>query len=144
MDSKCRIRVYRSLQKWLRKQFGFVSFELDLVTSKIFRYCNNNGAIASAMEPQSHQRSKHILRRCRMIKVIISVKWCESKKNATDDNVAEPLIRCYARAKFKHHLESMGIRYMGDWLLVKWEIVGDMSWSISFIKLKFTYANLIQ
>ena len=66
------------------------------------------------MEPQSHQRSKHILRRCRMIKVIISAKGCESTENATDDNVAEPHTRCSPRAKFKLHLESMGIRYTGD------------------------------
>ena len=43
-----------------------------------------------------------------------------------DDNVADPLTMVVAQNKFKHHLESMGIRYMGDWLLVKWEIVRDM------------------
>ena len=33
----------------LRKQFGFTSFELEVVTSinvPIFRYCDKNGAIA--------------------------------------------------------------------------------------------------
>ena len=45
------------------------------------------------MKPQSHQRSKHILRRCKMIKVIISAKGCESIKSATDDNVVDPLTR---------------------------------------------------
>ncbi len=82
----------------------------------IFRYCDNNGAIASAMEPQSHQRSKHILKRCKMINVIISAKGCENIKSATDDNVANPLTKVLSQIKFEHHLESMGIRYMCDWL----------------------------
>ena len=68
------------------------------------------------MEPESHQRSKHILKCCRIIKVITSTKRCENIKSATDDNVAHLLTRCSPRAKFEHHLESMGIRYMGDWL----------------------------
>ena len=50
------------------------------------------------MEPRSYQRSKHALRHYRMIKVIISAKWCESIKSATDDNVADPLTRCSPRA----------------------------------------------
>ena len=50
----------------------------------------------------------------------------------TDDNVADPLIKVLPQNKFEHHIESMGIRYMGDWLLVKWEIVGDMPWSYSY------------
>ena len=62
------------------------------------------------MEPRSHQRSKHILKRCRMIKVIISAKGCESIKSAIDDNVADPLTKVLAQNKFEHHLESMGIR----------------------------------
>ena len=33
MDYKCRIRVYHSFLKRQRKQFGFASFELEMVTS---------------------------------------------------------------------------------------------------------------
>ena len=44
----------------------------------------------------------------------------------TDDNVADPLTKVPPQKSFKHHLESMGIRYIDDWLLVKWEIVGYM------------------
>ena len=45
---------------WIRK---FIA-ELDVVpsiASPIDLYCDNNGAIAQAKEPHSHQRSKHIL-----------------------------------------------------------------------------------
>ena len=33
--------------------------------------CDNNGAIAQAKEPRSHQKSKHILRRFQLIREII-------------------------------------------------------------------------
>ena len=47
---------------WLKKFIG----ELGVVPSianPIALYCDNNGAIAQAKEPRSHQRSKHILRK---------------------------------------------------------------------------------
>ena len=47
---------------WIRK---FI-IELGMVPSivnPVPLYCDNNGAIAQAKEPRSHQRSKHILRR---------------------------------------------------------------------------------
>ncbi|KAK8593022.1 hypothetical protein V6N12_045111 [Hibiscus sabdariffa] len=51
---------------WIKK---FIS-ELGVVPSisdAIELYCDNNGAIAQAKEPRSHQRSKHILRRFHLI-----------------------------------------------------------------------------
>ncbi|WP_248786429.1 Ty1/Copia family ribonuclease HI, partial [Escherichia coli] len=50
---------------WIKK---FIT-ELGVVpsiTDSIELYCDNNGAIAQAKEPQSHQRSKHILRRSQL------------------------------------------------------------------------------
>ncbi|KAK2429799.1 secreted RxLR effector protein [Trifolium repens] len=55
---------------WIKK---FMS-ELEVVPSivdPISLYCDNNGAIAQAKEPRSHQRSKHILRRFHLIREII-------------------------------------------------------------------------
>ena len=43
------------------------------------------------------------------------VMW-KIERVPTDDNVADPFIKVLAQNKFEHHLESMGIRYMGDWL----------------------------
>jgi hypothetical protein len=51
---------------WIKK---FVS-ELGVVpscSSPIDLYCDNNGAIAQAKEPRSHQKSKHILQRYHLI-----------------------------------------------------------------------------
>ena len=41
------------------------------ITNPVDVYCDNNGAIAQAKEPRSHQRSKHILRRFHLFCEII-------------------------------------------------------------------------
>ena len=56
-------------------------------------FCDNNGAIAQAKEPRSHQRSKHILRRFHLIQEIVDrgdVKIC---RVSTNDNIADPLTK---------------------------------------------------
>ncbi|PKI58759.1 hypothetical protein CRG98_020844 [Punica granatum] len=55
---------------WIKK---FV-IELAVVPSiadPVELYCDNNGDIAQAKEPRSHQRSKHILRRFHLIREIV-------------------------------------------------------------------------
>ena len=55
---------------WIKK---FVS-KLEVVPSiadPVELYCDNNGAIAQAKEPRSHQRSKHILGRFHLIREIV-------------------------------------------------------------------------
>ncbi|KAI5419048.1 hypothetical protein KIW84_043303 [Lathyrus oleraceus] len=77
---------------WIKK---FIS-ELDIVPSivdPIGLYYDNNGAIAQAKKPRSHQRSKHILRRYHLIREIIDrgdVKIC---RVPTLDNIADPLTK---------------------------------------------------
>ena len=99
---------------WIKK---FVS-DLEVfpsITNPIELYCDNNGAIAQAKEPRSHQRSKHILKHFHVIREIIArgdVKIC---RVSTDDNVADPLTKSLAQAKHDGHVRSMGIRYMLDW-----------------------------
>ncbi|KAK2389954.1 secreted RxLR effector protein [Trifolium repens] len=100
---------------WIKK---FIS-ELEVVPSiadPISLYCDNNGAIAQAKEPRSHQRSKHILRRFHLIREIIDrgdVKIC---KVPTLDNIADPLTKPLAQLKHDGHTRSMGIKVMPDWL----------------------------
>ena len=75
---------------WIKK---FIS-ELGIVPSivdPIGLYCDNNGSLAQAKEPRSHQRSKHILRRYHLIREIIDkgdVKIC---RVPTLDNIADPI-----------------------------------------------------
>ncbi|KAG8651962.1 hypothetical protein MANES_06G038601v8 [Manihot esculenta] len=98
---------------WLKE---FIS-ELGMVSSiakPMDLYCDNNGAIAQAKEPRSHQRSKHILRRYHLIREIIDrgdIKIC---KVDTNDNIANPLTKPLSQVKHDQHTRSMGIRYLYD------------------------------
>ena len=99
---------------WIKK---FI-IELGVVPSisnPIDLFCDNNGAIAQAKEPRSHQRSKHILRRFHLIQEIIDkgdVKIC---KVSTNDKVADPLTKPLPQEKHESHIRSRGITYMSDW-----------------------------
>ncbi|KAI5415287.1 hypothetical protein KIW84_040652 [Lathyrus oleraceus] len=96
----------------------FIS-ELGIVPSivdPIGLYYDNNGAIAQAKEPRSHQRSKHILRRYHLIREIIDKRDVKICRVPTLDNIADPLIKPLAQQKHDDHTRSMGIRGMPDWL----------------------------
>ena len=93
--------------------------ELEVVPSiiePITVYYDNNRAIAQAKELRSHQRSKHVLRHYHLIREIIARNDVKIEIVPTDDNVVDPVTKVLAQNKFENHLESMGIRYMGDWL----------------------------
>ena len=107
---------------WIKK---FVT-ELGVVPSivdPVLLYCNNNGAIAQANELRSHQRSKHVLRRYHVIREIIVRDDIKIEQVSTENNVVDPLTKALLQQKHDGHVESLGIRYMDDWLQQKWEIV---------------------
>ena len=99
---------------WIKKfvtELGVVPSILDLVNL----FCDNNGVIAQAKEPQSHQKSKHMLRRFHLIREIVKrgdVKIC---KIPTDDNVADPLNKALVQAKHDRHVMSLRLRVMPNW-----------------------------
>ena len=86
------------------------------IVDPILVYCDNNGAVAQAKEPRSHQKSKHVLRRYHLIREIISRKDVKIERVPTDQNIADPLTKALHQGKFDQHVNAMGIRYMGDWL----------------------------
>ena len=99
---------------WI-KNFIFILGVVPSITNPLDVYCDNNGAIAQAKEPRSHQRSKHILRRFHLIREIIErgdVKICRVH---TDNNVADPLTKPLPQSKHDSHTRSIGIRFMPDW-----------------------------
>ncbi|KAK8525324.1 hypothetical protein V6N12_014019 [Hibiscus sabdariffa] len=97
-----------------RSQSGFVLMEV-LISDAIGLYYDNNGAIAQAKEPRSHQRSKHILRRFHLIREIIDRGDVEICKVHTDDNIVDPLTKPLTQQKHDRHTESLDIRYVSDW-----------------------------
>ena len=99
---------------WIRK---FIQ-ELEVVPSiesPITIYCDNNGAIANAVEPRAHQRTKHIARKYHLIRDIIQRGDVAITKIASANNVADPLTKALSQKVFEKHLEAMGIKYMYDW-----------------------------
>ncbi|XP_057788404.1 secreted RxLR effector protein 161-like [Salvia miltiorrhiza] len=99
---------------WIRnfiQELGVVPSVVDPVPI----YCDNNGAIAQAKEPRSHQRSKHIMRRYHLIREIIGRGDVVVERVASAENVADPLTKPLSQKVFEGHLEKMGLRYAGDW-----------------------------
>ena len=99
---------------WI-KNFVFRLSVVPSITNPVDVYCDNNGAIAQAKEPISHQQSKHILRRFHLIREIIErgdVKICRVH---TDDNVVDPLTKPLPQSKHDSHTRTIGIQFRLDW-----------------------------
>ena len=99
---------------WIRK---FI-LELEVVLfieSPITIYCDNSGAIANAVEPRAHQRTKHIAHKYHLIHDIIQRGDVAITKIASANNVTDPLTKALSQKAFEKHLEAMGIKYMYDW-----------------------------
>ena len=77
-------------------------------------YCDNNGAIAQAKEPRSHQKSKHILRRFHLIREIIARGDLQIARVSTNENIADPLTKVLSQKMHERHFEKMGLRHKGD------------------------------
>ncbi|KAK8640999.1 hypothetical protein V6N13_008750 [Hibiscus sabdariffa] len=99
---------------WIKK-FIIGLGVIPSISDAVDLYCGNNGAIAQAKEPRSHQRSKHILRRFHLIREIIDRGDMEICKVHMDDNIADPLTKPLAQQKHDRHTKSLGIRYVSDW-----------------------------
>lgn len=100
---------------WIKK---FIT-ELGVMPSilrPIELLCDNNGAIAQAREPRSHQRSKHILRRFHLIREIIDRGDVQVRRVPTEDNIADPLTKLLSVKHQDRHVRGMGIRYIRDWI----------------------------
>ena len=77
---------------WIKKfivELGVVPSIVDLIPL----YCDNNGAIAQAKEPRSHQRSKHVFRTYLLVREIIGRHDVIIEKISTDQNIVDPLTK---------------------------------------------------
>ena len=100
---------------WIRKFITELGV-MPSVSRPIELLCDNNGAIAQAREPRSHQRSKHILRRFHLIKDIINRGDVEVSRMPPADNIADPLTKLLSIKHHDRHVRGMGIRHMKDWI----------------------------
>ncbi|KAL0433125.1 UNVERIFIED_CONTAM: Retrovirus-related Pol polyprotein from transposon TNT 1-94 [Sesamum latifolium] len=100
---------------WIKKYIQ----ELGVVPSiaeTVVIFCDNNGAIAQAKEPRSHHHSKHILRRCHLLREMVSRDDCRMDRVSSAENTANPLTKPMSQIAHTQHLDKMGLRSMGDWL----------------------------
>ncbi len=96
--------------------FG-LSQELSVVPSivnPVTLYCDNNGAIAQAKEPRSHQRSKHVLRRFHLIREIIATEDVKIGRVPTEDNIVDPLTKVISQKKHDGHVLSFGLKVLNE------------------------------
>ncbi|KAK9018712.1 hypothetical protein V6N11_033759 [Hibiscus sabdariffa] len=103
-----------ALVKQQKKPFGskFIT-ELAVVPSMLDAlelYYDNNGAIAQAKEPISHQGPNTFLG----ASISSDEIWKYEKVN-TDDNIVNPLTRPLIEQKHDRHTKSLRIRYVSDW-----------------------------
>jgi hypothetical protein len=98
---------------WIRKFLSKLGVFLS-VSSPLYLYCDNNGAIAQAKEPRNHQKNKHVLRKFHLIREIVKrgdIKIC---KVHTDLNVVYPLTKLFPQSKHEAHMRATGIKYILD------------------------------
>jgi hypothetical protein len=75
-------------------------------------YCDNNGAIAQAREPRSHQKNKHVLRKYHLIREYVDEGEIKLYKIHTDLNVEDPLTKPLSLAKHVQHREAIDVRHI--------------------------------
>ena len=95
---------------WIKKFVSKIKV-IPSIESLIPLYCDNNGAIALAKEPRSHQKSKHIERCFHIIKEVIEKSDIIVQKVASTYNVANPLTKALTQLQLDRHLEKMGLKY---------------------------------
>ncbi|KAL0416500.1 UNVERIFIED_CONTAM: hypothetical protein Slati_3481900 [Sesamum latifolium] len=92
--------------------------ELGVVPSivePIVKFCDNNGAIAQAMELRSHHNSKHILRRYHLLREIVSRGDVRMDRVSSAENTVDPLTKPMSQIAHTQHLDKMDLRSI-DWL----------------------------
>ena len=109
---------YIAASKATKEIFWYKKFatELGVMSSDaIPLYCDNNGAIALAKEPRSHQKSKHFERRFHLIRDYLEKSYIEVKRVNSKDNVADLLTKPLGQQKIEAHLKKMELRYVANW-----------------------------
>ncbi len=99
---------------WIQKFIGELGV-VPSIASPITLYCDSTGAIAQAIEPRSHNRSKHVLRKYHLIREIIKREEIVIEKIPSEDNVADPLTKALPVDMHEMHMGKLGLKTMPDW-----------------------------
>ena len=99
---------------WMKKFLAELEV-IPTISNPVPLYCDNNGAIALAKEPRSHQKSRHILRKYHLIREIIDRQDIKIERVDTKDNIADPLTKALPRLQFERLNEAYGMKYCYNW-----------------------------
>ena len=81
---------------WMKKFLEELEI-IPTILDPVPLYCDNNGAIALAKEPRSHQKSRHILHKYHLICEIIDRGDIKVKRIDSKNNLADPLTKALPR-----------------------------------------------
>ena len=87
---------YIAASEAAKEAFWYKKFTAEIgvmPSNAIPLYYDNNGTIALAKEPRSHQKFKHIERRYHLIRDYLEKDYVEIRRVNSTDNVANPLIK---------------------------------------------------
>ena len=82
--------------------------------SLVLMYCDSIWVIAQAKEPNSHHRTKHVLRHYHLVREIMERGDVDLQKIDEKENLADPLTKALRIKEFNDHKWKMGIRYCSD------------------------------
>ncbi|KAL0386218.1 UNVERIFIED_CONTAM: Retrovirus-related Pol polyprotein from transposon TNT 1-94 [Sesamum radiatum] len=77
-------------------------------------YIHELGVVPSIVEPRSHHRSKHILRRYHLLREMMSKGDCRMDRVSSAENTSDPLTKPISQVARTQYLDKMGLRSMGD------------------------------
>ncbi|KAL3509739.1 hypothetical protein ACH5RR_029140 [Cinchona calisaya] len=86
------------------------------ISGPIILYCDNNGVIAQAKEPKSHERSNTCYGTTILIREIIDRNQVKIEKIPTYDNIADPFTKALFQEKHESHVNLFSLKHMNDWL----------------------------
>ncbi|WCJ37925.1 Transposon TyH3 Gag-Pol polyprotein [Euphorbia peplus] len=99
---------------WIKKFVGELGVVPDIM-NLITLYCDSNGAIAQAKDPQSHQSSKHYEKRFHMLRKSVAKGDIKMERVATEDNISDPLTKALVQVVHDRHMNNYGIMFKNNW-----------------------------
>lgn len=94
---------------WLKRLLDEVRPELGLQAQATVIYCDNQGAIALAKNPQFHARTKHIDIQHHFVREKINEGLVQLKYIDTSDQVADGLTKALDKARFERFRRDIGL-----------------------------------
>ena len=73
-------------------------------------FCNNSGVVAQSKDPRNHKKGKHIERKYRIIRDIVTQGDVVVAKIESANNLTNPFTKVLPQRIFESHLEGIGVR----------------------------------